>query len=89
VFSRLGEMNEIKSSIPSRMKRISTLDVKIDGSLKVKRCTLVITNYEASSTLKEKIQRDKQAPFHPVTVREAIGLEDDTKLAEALEIPEM
>jgi len=37
------------------MKRISTLDVKTNGSLKVRRHPLVITNCEASSTSKEKI----------------------------------
>jgi len=70
------------------MKRISTLDVKTVGSLKVKRCTLVITNCEASSTSREKIQRDGQASFHSVTVPEAIDLEDDTESTEVLEIPE-
>ena len=68
VFSRLGEVIKVQSFVPSRMKHISTLDVMIDGSLKVKRCTLVITNYEASSNSKEKIKWDGQASFHPVTV---------------------
>jgi len=52
MFSRLGEVNEIQSSIPSCMKRVSTLDVKNDGSLKVKRRTLVITNYDTNSNSK-------------------------------------
>jgi len=40
----LGEVNRVQSSNPSRMKHISILDVKTNGALKVKRCTLVITN---------------------------------------------
>jgi len=34
------------------MKRVSTLDVKANGSLKVKRRTLVITSYEDQFELK-------------------------------------
>jgi len=83
MFNCLGEVNEVQSSVPSHMKRISTLDVKTDGSLKVKRRTLL-----TSSTSKEKIQRDGQASFHPVTVREAIDLEDDTESTKTPEIPE-
>jgi len=41
------------------MKRVSTLDVKIDGSLKVKKSTLVITSYEASSNSKEEIKDEE------------------------------
>jgi len=67
-FSRLGEVNRVQCSIPSRMKCISSLDVKTEGSLKVRRRTLVITNCEANSTSKEKIQWDGQASFHPITV---------------------
>ena len=69
VFSYLGKVNEIQSSIPSRMKRISTLDRKIDGSLIVKRYTLVITS--ASSNSKEKIKEDEQASSYPITIWEA------------------
>jgi len=38
------------------MKHVSTLDVKIDGSLKIKRRTLVINSYETSSNWKDKIK---------------------------------
>jgi len=31
VLSHLGDIDEVQSSIPSRMKCTSTLDVKIDG----------------------------------------------------------
>jgi len=36
------------------MKHIFTLEIKPDGSLKVKRCTLVITSCEASSKKKSR-----------------------------------
>jgi len=62
------------------MKHISTLDVKTDGSLKVKRHTLLITNCEANLNSKEKIKRGGQASFHPITIRDANNLEDDTEL---------
>jgi len=75
VFSRLGEMKEVQSSVPLRIKRISSLDVKIDGSLKVKIRSLVITNYETRSNSKGKIKGEEQASSYPVTVREA----DDQK----------
>jgi len=88
VFSSLGEVNEIQSLVLSRMKHIFTLDAKTDGSLKVKRCTLVITNCEASWNSKEKIKGDGQASLHPVTIQETNDLDDDTKLVEALETSE-
>jgi len=34
-----------------------------------------------AQTQKKKIQGDRQASFHPVTVREAVDLEDDTQSA--------
>jgi len=69
------------------MKRVSTLVVKTDGSLKVKRCTLVITNYGTSSNSKGKI-KDKEQPSHPATVREANDLKGEIGSTEALEISE-
>jgi len=85
VFNRLGETNEVQSSISSRMKLVPTLDVKTDGTLEVMRRIRVITNYEASSKEKEKIKGDEQASFYPITVREADDLEDGTELAETPE----
>ena len=80
----LGEVNELQSSIPSRMERISALDIKTDGPLKVKRCTPVITSYEASSNSKEKIKENGQASSHPITVRDANDLNAETGTAKAL-----
>ena len=84
----LGEVNELQSSIPSRMERISALDIKTDGPLKVKRCTPVITSYEASSNSKEKIKENGQASSHPITVRDANDLKAETGTAKALETSE-
>jgi len=60
------------------MKRVSILDVNTDGSLKVKRYTLVITSYGTSSNAKGKMKDEEQPPSHPITIREADDLEDDT-----------
>ena len=46
--------NEIRSSVPSRMKRNSTLDISTEGSLKVKRRTIVHTSQ--SLVHKEQIE---------------------------------
>jgi len=79
MFSRLDEVNKVKSSIPSCMKSASTLDVKTDGSLKVKRYTLVITSYETNSNSKVKIRDKEKASPHPITVREANDLKAKTR----------
>jgi len=67
------------------MKRVSTLDVKSDGSLRIKRCTLVITSYETSSNSKAKIKDEEQASSHPIAVREADDLKVKTGSTEAPE----
>jgi len=56
VFNCLGETNEVQSFVPSCVKCIFILDIKTDGSLKVNRCTLVITSCEASLISKAKIE---------------------------------
>jgi len=71
----------MKSNIPSRINHISILDVTTGKSLKVKRCTLVMTSCEASSDLKEKIKEDEQSSSHPIIVRQLDDLEVDTGLA--------
>ena len=60
MFNSLGEANKVQSFIPSRKKQVSTLDVKINGSLKVKRRTLVITSCDASSNSKDEIKDEDQ-----------------------------
>jgi len=85
MFSRLGEVNEVQSSVPSRMKRISALDIKTDGSLKINKYTLVITSCEASSNSNGKIKDEEQASSHLVVVQEADNLKAKTEVAEASE----
>jgi len=57
-FSRLGVINEVQSSVPSCIKRFSTLDVKMDGSLRVKRRTVVLTGQQKSSSSNEKLEEE-------------------------------
>jgi len=59
------------------MKRVSTLDVKIDGSLKVKRRTLVITNCDTSSNSKDEIKDKDHVSSNYITIREADDLETE------------
>ena len=58
------------------MKCVFAFDVKTNGSLKVKRRTLVITSCE------------EQPSSHPARVWEADDLKVENGLTEALEIPE-
>ena len=58
--------DEIRSSIPSRMKRNSTLDINTEGSLKVKRRTIVHTSQ--SLVHNEQIE-EVSSSFH-ITVEE-------------------
>jgi len=48
VFNRLGDTNEAQSSIPSRMNRFSTLDIKTEVSLRVKRRTVIFTGQQSN-----------------------------------------
>jgi len=64
------------------MKRVSTLDVKIDDSLKVKRRTLVITNYDASSNSKDEIKDQGQVSSNHITFWEANDLEKEVEPTE-------
>jgi len=69
------------------MKCVSTFDVKIDGSLKVKKRTLVITSYETTSNSKGKIKDEEQPSSHPVTIRGADDLKAEIGLIEVLQTP--
>jgi len=84
VFNCLGETNEFQSFVSSCITRVFTLDVKIDGSLKVKRHTSVITNYDANSNSKDEIKYKDQVSSHHITIQEADDLETEVELAEAL-----
>jgi len=64
----LDEANEIQSFVPSRMKYVSTFDVKTDGFFKVKRRILVITTYGTNMNSSGKIKDKKQHSSHPITI---------------------
>ena len=75
----MDETNVVQCFIPSRVKRVSTLDVKTNGSLKVKRHTLVITSYEVSSNSKGKVEDEEQISSNHVTFQEINDLEAKVK----------
>jgi len=56
---------------------------KTDGSLKGKRRTLIITNYDASTNSKDEIKGKDQVFSNHITIQEADDLEIELKLAEA------
>jgi len=70
VLSHLGELNEIQSSSPSRMKCVSTLDVKMDNSLMVKRFVLVLTCHGARVG---PMERTKEQAFSSCDVSQDVG----------------
>ena len=74
VFNHLCEINDFQSSILSRMKWVSTLNVKTDDSLKVKTHTLVLTSRKANAISKERTTEEEQASCNHVTVQEANDL---------------
>ena len=70
VFSHFGEINEVQSSIPSSMKHVFTLDVKMDNSLKVKGRILIVIDHGAKASLKERTKEEKQASSNRITIQE-------------------
>jgi len=64
------------------MKRVSILDVKTNGTLKVKRHILVITSCEASSNLKGTVKDEDQVSSKHVTVWEVDDLEAEVNQVE-------
>ena len=66
------------------MKHVSTLDIKTDGDLKVKKHTLVITSYEARSNSKAKVKDEEQVSSNHITIREANDLEAKVEPVEVL-----
>ena len=58
-FVHLGEINEVQSTIPSRMKHLLTLDVKTEGSLRVKRRKVVFTGHRVSLSPQEELKQEE------------------------------
>ena len=80
VFGRLGQINEVQSVVPCRMKRLSILNVNMDGSLKVKRHTVVFTSHKAHPSLSKEVKEKEQASSSHITVREVNDLDSDCLL---------
>jgi len=74
VFSHLGKTNKVQSSISSRMKCVSTLDVKVNDSLKVKRRVLILTGLGAKANLKERTKEEEQTSSNRDTNQEVNAL---------------
>ena len=84
VFNHLGDTNEVQSSIPSRMKRFSTLDIKTEGLLRVKRRTVIFTDQQNNFELNKEEGQDEIAPSRHIIVREC---EDSDSEIEIVETP--
>jgi len=81
-FSHLGLINEVQSSIPSRMKRFSSLDAKTDGSLRVKRHTVVFTGQQKNSGSNEAAEEEEVISSNHITIHECDDLDSGIELAE-------
>jgi len=64
------------------MKRLSTLDVRTDSSLRVRRHTIVFTGDKANSSPNEKIIQKEQASFNHITMGEVDDSNFEIELAE-------
>jgi len=81
VFGRLDKTNEVQSAIPSHMKRLSTLNVSRDGSLRVKRPTVVFAGHKAHPNPSEEVIEKEQASSNHITVRELDDSNSEIELA--------
>jgi len=84
-FSRLGVINEVKSSIPSRMKCFSNLDVKTDDSLRVKRRTVIFMGQQNNSNSSNKAEEEEVIPYNHITAYECDDSGSQIELAETPE----
>ncbi|KAM1132646.1 hypothetical protein ACFX19_047714 [Malus domestica] len=74
-IDRLAEKDDVRSSIPSRMKRQTILEVNTIGSLKVKRRTIIHTGQSScQQTQGVNTEEEAQDVFH-ITIQE--GEEDE------------
>ncbi|KAG5529093.1 hypothetical protein RHGRI_029682 [Rhododendron griersonianum] len=64
------EDEETRSSIPSRMKRITSLEVNTEGPLKVKRRTIVLTGQPKGNEIAEKEEEMAYTTSYHVAVEE-------------------
>ena len=66
-FSGLGVINEVHSSIPSQMKGFSSLDVKTDGSLRVKRRTVIFMGQQNNSNSSNEAEEEEVVHSNHIT----------------------
>jgi len=62
------------------MKRFSTLDVKMDDSLRVKRRNVVPTCQQKSSNFNEKSEEEQVASSNDITIRECDDSDSDLEI---------
>ena len=79
MFSHLGVINEVQSSIPSRMEHFFSLDVKIDSSLRLKRHTVVFTGQQKNSNSNKEAEKEEVVSFNHVTMHECDNLDSKSR----------
>jgi len=67
------------------MKRFSTLDVKMDGSLRMKRRTMVLIGQQKRSISNEKSKEEQVASSNHITIHGCDDSDSDIELAETPE----
>jgi len=60
------------------MKHFSTLDVKMDGSLRAKRHTVVLTGQQKSPSSNEKLEEEQVTSSNHITVHECDNSDSDS-----------
>ncbi|KAM1206144.1 hypothetical protein FF1_006824 [Malus domestica] len=84
-IDRLAEKDDVRSSIPSRMKRQAILEVNTVGSLKVKRRTIIHTGQSSCQLAREvNTEEEAQDVFH-ITIQE--GEEDESLEEDVIAAP--
>jgi len=67
------------------MKRFSTLDVKTDGSLRVKRRTVVFTGQRKNSGSNEEAEKEEVVSSNHITIHECDDSDSEIELAKTAE----
>ncbi|KAM1789816.1 hypothetical protein ACFX12_033938 [Malus domestica] len=84
-LDRLAEKDDIRSSIPLRMKRQAVLEVDTNGPLKVRRCTIIHTGQSSCQQAQEDdTEGEVQDVFH-ITIQE--GKEDEIPEEDVTDVP--
>jgi len=82
VFNRLSDGNGVQSSMASCMKQFSALDVKADGSLSVKRCTIVFIGQQGNFDTSKGDEKEEVTSSNHIIVQECEDLELEIELIE-------